>query len=86
MVKSLLQCPSATGWWSRDLNIKISLMDLNLMLTWRKVEEHRRKGIENNEEGKETIKKLLQKHRWQMEGNCDVRIIQSHELLCKTLT
>lgn len=66
MVKSLLQCPSATGWWSRDQNIKISLMDLNLMLTWRKVEEHRRKRIENNEEGKETIKKLLQKHRWQM--------------------
>lgn len=44
----------------------ISLMDPNLMLTWRKVEEHRRKRIENNEEGKETIKKLLQKHRWQM--------------------
>ena len=56
------------------------------MLTWRKVEEHRRERIENNDEGKETIKKLLQKHRRQVEGNCDVPIIQSHELLCKTLT
>lgn len=55
MVKSVLPCPSATGWWGTDLNSKISLMDLNLVLTGRKVEEHGGVRKVNKEEGKETI-------------------------------
>lgn len=48
-------------------------------------ESWRAQKRKNKEEGKETIKKLLQKHRWAMEGNCDVLTIQFHGLLCKTL-
>lgn len=85
--RTVPQCPSTAQWWSGDHNPEVSHEPWNSCWNGGKLRSTVLGGGEGRERRKaKRYRKLLQKHHWQIEGNCcDTPITHSRRMLCKNL-